>query len=158
VTVLKKREAFRAAFAGFDPDAVAAFGEEEVELLLGDERLLRNRAKIEAAIQNARATVALREVDGLPEGPVGAEAGLARLVWSFRPEEEPPAPSLHEGAGSMIPESVALAKELKRRGFTFVGPVTMYALMQAIGIVNDHPEESPRRAACAAAVRKALAD
>ena len=73
VTVLKKREAFRAAFAGFDPDAVAAFGEEEVELLLGDERLLRNRAKIEAAIQNARATVVLREADGLPEGPVGAE-------------------------------------------------------------------------------------
>lgn len=156
VVVLRKREALREAFCGFDPEKVAEFGEEDVERLLGDERLLRNRQKVLAAITNARATVALREAEDLPDEPAAAAPGLARLVWSYRPHLAPPPPGMDELPGSTSEESKALAKDLKRRGFTFVGPVTMYALMQAIGIVNDHPEGSPRRAACEKAVAKAL--
>ncbi len=155
--ILRKRDAFREVFADFDPEVVAGFEESDIERLLRDERIVRNRRKIEAAVGNARATLALRTAEDLPEVPAGVEPGLAQLVWSFRPEIPGPAPSLEEGPGATSPESVALAKELRRRGFTFVGPTTAYALMQAIGIVNDHPDSSPRRQACAAAVKDALA-
>lgn len=129
LTILRKRENFRAAFAGFDADAVARFTEDDVERLLADEGIVRNRLKVQAAINNARATVALQEAGG----------SLSELVWSFAPEsprEEPPA--TWNDVPASTPESKALAKELKAHGFTFVGPTTMYALMQALGIVNDH--------------------
>jgi DNA-3-methyladenine glycosylase I len=127
LTILRKRENFRAAFANFDADAVARFGDRDVERLLSDAGIVRHRGKIEAAIANARATVALRD-DGtlLPE-----------LVWSFRPPERP-APESWDGWPSTTPESTALSRELKRRGFRFVGPTTVYSTMQACGIVNDH--------------------
>lgn len=132
-TILRKRPAFREAFAGFDPDRVADFGEADVERLMTDARIVRNRAKIEATIRNAAATVALR-----PDG------GLARLVWSFRPEATP-APEALADIPTTSPESIALSKELKRRGFAFVGPTTMFALMEAIGIVDTHLLASHRR-------------
>ena len=136
LTILRKREAFRAAFAGFDFARVARFGERDVERLLGDASIVRNRAKIEAAIANARAA---REL-------VAAGESLAELAWSFRPEGEPP-PSGAEQLPATTDASTALAKELKRRGFRFVGPTTAYALMQAVGIVNDHIDglRGPRR-------------
>lgn len=128
ITVLRKRDAFRAAFAGFDPDAVARFGDDDVARLMADAGIVRNRAKIEASISNARAVLALRE-----EG-----VDLGELVWSFAPPE-PSAPSEDlGGVQATTPESRALAKELKRRGFRFVGPTTAYAAMQACGVVNDH--------------------
>jgi DNA-3-methyladenine glycosylase I len=127
LTILRKREGFRAAFAGFDADAVARFGDEDVERLLADAAIVRNRAKIEATLANAAAIVALREA-GEP---------FAELVWSFRPPPAPAPRRLDELPGA-TPESKALAKELKRRGFRFVGPTTAYALMQAAGLVNDH--------------------
>ena len=127
LTILRKREGFRAAFAGFDFDRVAAYGERDVERLMGDAAIVRNRAKIEATIANARAA---REL-------AAAGDSLAQLAWSFRPEREPA-----RGDGSEPPaitaESKALAKALRARGFRFVGPTTAYALMQAVGIVNDH--------------------
>jgi len=126
ITILRKRPAFRAAFAGFDPEAVAVFGDDDVARLMADAGIVRNRRKIEAAIVNARATVALREDGGLP-----------RLVWAHRPQPGP-APRAMSDLPAQTPESVALARELKRRGFAFVGPTTMYALMQACGVVNDH--------------------
>jgi DNA-3-methyladenine glycosylase I len=124
--ILGKRDGIREAFAGFDPDTVARFGARDVERLLGDARVIRNRRKLEAIVQNAQATVALRQ-----------EAPLPELVWSFRP---PPrgAPRTYEDLPSLTDESKALAKELKRRGFAFVGPTTLYSTMQAVGIVNDH--------------------
>jgi DNA-3-methyladenine glycosylase I len=125
LTILRKRENFRAAFDGFDPERVAAYGPSEVKRLLGDAGIVRNRAKIEAAIANAQATVAMAE-DG---------ESLAALAWSHRPERARDAE-----LPSMTAESKALAKALKRRGFRFVGPTTAYALMQAVGIVNDHLE------------------
>ncbi|MET9326108.1 DNA-3-methyladenine glycosylase I [Tsukamurella sp. NPDC003166] len=132
-TVLRKRPAFRAGFADFDPDAVAAFDETDVERLLCDAGIIRNRQKIEATIGNARATVALRD-----------DGGLVPLVWSFQPERTP-APRTMAEVAATSPESVALSKELRRRGFRFVGPTTMYALMQAVGIVDDHLVGSHRR-------------
>ncbi|MGC5027804.1 DNA-3-methyladenine glycosylase I [Tsukamurella sp. DT100] len=132
-TVLRKRPAFRAGFADFDPDAVAAFDEGDIERLLADAGIIRNRQKIEATIGNARAVVALRE-----------DGGLVDLVWSFRPERTPEPRTMAEVAATS-PESVALSKELRRRGFRFVGPTTMYALMQAVGIVDDHLVDSHRR-------------
>jgi DNA-3-methyladenine glycosylase I len=125
VTILRKRPGFRAAFANFDPDAVADFGDDDVARLMEDAGIVRNRRKIEAAIVNARATVALRDDGGLP-----------KLVWGHRPEPSDPHRSMSE-LPAQIPESKALAKELKKRGFAFVGPTTMYALMQACGLVND---------------------
>lgn len=133
VTILRKREAFRAAFAGFDPDAVAAFGEADVERLLGDAGIVRNRAKILATITNAKATIALR-----------ADGGLVDLVWSFRPEATPQ-PAQHSEIPTSSPESAALSKALRARGFAFVGPTTMYALMEAIGMVDTHLIDSHRR-------------
>lgn len=134
LTVLRKREAFRAAFSGFDPDLVAAFGEPDVERLLADAGIIRNRSKIMATIANARATVALRE----------SGESLAGLVWSYMPERSP-APRSEAEVPSTSPESVAMAKDLKRRGFAFVGPTTGYALMSAIGIVDVHLVSSHRR-------------
>ena len=127
LTILRKREAFRAAFAGFDFTAVAGFGDGDVERLLGDAGIVRNRAKIVAAIENARATAAL----------AAQGDSLAALLWTFAPERQAPARSLEE-LPAATPESTALARELKRRGFRFVGPTTVYALMQACGMVNDH--------------------
>jgi DNA-3-methyladenine glycosylase I len=129
-TILNKREAFREVFHGFDPDAVAAFGEDDEARLMSDARIVRNRAKISAAIVNARATVALREAPDL-------DGGLEALVLSFAPEV-PPAPSSTEEMQTASPESKALSKELKKRGFAFVGPTTMFALMEAIGIFDPH--------------------
>jgi DNA-3-methyladenine glycosylase I len=127
LTILRKREGFRAAFAGFDIDAVAGFGDADVARLLADAAIVRNRAKVEAAIANARAARALRD---------GGES-LTEVIWSFAPAARP-APRSYADVPAVTPESTALAKELKRRGFRFVGPTTAYAAMQACGVVNDH--------------------
>ncbi|MER7796195.1 DNA-3-methyladenine glycosylase I [Microbacterium sp. NPDC096154] len=132
-TILRKRPAFRAAFADFDPDTVAAFDDTDVERLMHDAGIVRNRAKILATIGNARATVDLRE-----------DGGLAQLLWRFQPAHTPTPRTLAE-IPSSSPESVALSKELKRRGFRFVGPTTMFALMEAVGIVDTHLLASHRR-------------
>jgi len=132
-TILRKREAFRAAFDGFDPDRVAAYDEADVARLMSDPGIVRNRLKVEATIANARATVALR-----------ADGGLVELVWSFKPAATPAPRTLAEVPASS-PESVALARELKRRGFRHVGPTTMFALMEAVGIVDTHLVGSHRR-------------
>jgi DNA-3-methyladenine glycosylase I len=128
LTILRKREGFRAVFAGFDPVRVAAFGDADVARLLADAAIVRNRAKVEATIANARATVALAE----------AGESLAELAWSFSPRGGRRAPRTVADVPATTPESTALARELKRRGFRFVGPTTAYALMQACGLVNDH--------------------
>ncbi len=136
ITVLRKREAFRAAFDGFEPEAIAAYGEADIARLLADEGIIRNRMKILATIGNARAALALRD---------DPKAGdLARLVWSAMPERSP-SPESDIEVPSTSPESVALAKDLKRRGFSFVGPTTVYALMSAIGVVDVHLRSSHRR-------------
>lgn len=135
LTVLRKREAFRTAFAGFDPDRVAAFGTSRVDELMADSALIRNRRKIEATISNAAATIELRE---------HVEGGLAALVWSYMPARSP-APRRDDELPATSPESHALARELKRYGFRFVGPTTAFALMSAIGIVDVHIVESHRR-------------
>jgi DNA-3-methyladenine glycosylase I len=127
LTILRKRENFRAAFDGFEFERVAGYGDRQVARLLADAGIVRNRAKIEAAIANAGATLALAK-----EGE-----SLARLAWSFSPQRRR-APRGDADVPAATPESKALAKELKRRGFRFVGPTTAYALMQAVGIVNDH--------------------
>jgi DNA-3-methyladenine glycosylase I len=127
LTILRKREAFRAAFDAFEIGRVAAFDTADLERLLGDEGIVRNRAKIEATIENARAALRLRE----------SGSSLSELVWSFRPRRRA-APRWLSEVPATTPESVALAAELKRRGFRFVGPTTAYALMQACGLVNDH--------------------
>ena len=124
--ILRKRDELRQAFADFDPDAVAAFRSKTIERLLQDPRVIRNRRKLEAIVQNARATVELRADKPLPE-----------LVWSFRPPPSP-APRSHQDMPPFSDESKQLAKELKRRGFAFVGPTTLYSTMQAVGVVNDH--------------------
>lgn len=134
LTILRKREAFRAAFAGFEPDAVARFGATDVERLLDDAAIVRNRAKIDATIANARATVALREA-GTP---------LHELVWAHRPAPRP-APASFADLPAHAPEAAALAKALKKAGFRFVGPTTVYAAMQACGLVNDHLATCPVR-------------
>ncbi|MEU0499868.1 DNA-3-methyladenine glycosylase I [Nocardia sp. NPDC005998] len=124
ITILRKRPAFRAAFAGFAIDRVAAFGDGDVARLLADPGIVRNRAKIDAAIANARVAADL-------------DIGLDELIWSFAPAPRPRPRTIAE-VPATTPESVALAKELKRRGFRFVGPTTAYALMQATGMVDDH--------------------
>jgi DNA-3-methyladenine glycosylase I len=131
LTILRKREGFRRAFEDWDVQSIAAFGERDVERLLADSRIVRHRGKIEAAIANAVATQALHE-----RGET-----LDALLWAFAPERDGAAPpaSGHEVPAS-TPESKAMAKGLKRRGFRFVGPTTAYALMQAAGMVNDHLE------------------
>jgi DNA-3-methyladenine glycosylase I len=121
LTILRKRENFRAAFAGFDPEQVARFGDRDVERLLGDAGIVRHRGKIEGAIANARATVELRE-----------STPLAELVWEYRRDGDAPEWQAE------TPESRELSKRLRAAGFRFVGPTTVYATMQAIGVVNDH--------------------
>ena len=125
ITILRKREAFRDAFAGFDPAVVADYDKDDVARLMADAGIVRNRAKIAAALTNARAA------QQLPEG-------LSELLWSFAPEEGGPRPATLADVPATSAESVAMAKELKRRGFAFVGPTTAYALMQATGMVDDH--------------------
>ena len=125
ITILRKRPAFRRAFAGFDLDDVAAFDVADVTRLMSDETIVRNRAKIRATISNARAVRAL-DVD------------LSDLLWSFAPTEHVPAPAALSDVRTVTVESGALARALKRRGFRFIGPTTAYALMQATGMVDDH--------------------
>jgi DNA-3-methyladenine glycosylase I len=127
LTILRKRENFRAAFADFDFDVVAKFTDRDVGRLLGDAGIVRNRAKIEATIANARAATEMAS---------GGES-LAKLMWSFAPERSA-APASFEDLASTTSESKAFAKELKARGFRFIGPTTAYAAMQACGVVNDH--------------------
>ena len=127
LTILKKRENFRRAFADFDPERVARYGKREVGRLLKDAGIVRHRGKIEATIANARGALTLRD-QGTP---------LHELVWSHRPDPRPPVKSIWD-LPSTTPESVALSKQLKRAGFRFVGPTTVYAAMQACGVVNDH--------------------
>jgi DNA-3-methyladenine glycosylase I len=128
LTILRKRESFRAAFANFDIEAVAAFGDRDVERLLADAGIVRHRGKIEAAIQNARAAAEMHR----------AGESLAGMVWSHAPAGRRRAPRSDEDIPAITPESTALSKELKKRGFRFVGPTTAYAAMQACGVVNDH--------------------
>jgi DNA-3-methyladenine glycosylase I len=136
VTILRKRDAFRAAFAGFDPEAIACFGDADRERLLGDAGIVRNRAKIDATIANAQATVALREHGGLPA-----------LIAAHRPPQQDPPPRALADMRTQTDETKALSKALKARGFRFVGPTTLYALMQACGYVDDHLAGCPRRGA-----------
>jgi len=128
LTILRKRENFRTAFAGFDPAVVARFGKQDVARLLVDAGIVRHRGKIEAAIANAQGTLALRAA-GTP---------LEELVWAHRPKRIRSAPRTLRNLPATTPESNALSKELKRAGFRFVGPTTVYATMQACGVVNDH--------------------
>lgn len=132
-TILRKRPSFRAAFADFHPDTVAAYTEADVERLLQDPGIVRNRLKIRAAITNARATIALR-----------SEGGLVDFVWSFQPASTV-APSTYADVPTQSPESLALSKALRKKGFAFVGPTTMFALMEAIGMVDTHLVDSHRR-------------
>jgi DNA-3-methyladenine glycosylase I len=135
LTILRKREAFRLAFAQFDPERVAAFDDADRARLLADASIVRNRLKVDAAITNARAVVALRDTGGLDE-----------LFWSFAPVAHV-RPAGPDDLRATSPESVALAKALKRAGFVFVGPTTMYAAMQACGVVDDHLEGCHRAGA-----------
>lgn len=132
-TILHKREAFRKAFADFDPEQVAGYEEKDVEKLMGNAGIIRNRAKIIATITNAQATLRLRD-----------QGGLAEFVWSFQPATTP-APRTMAEVPTQSPESVALAKALRNQGFSFVGPTTMHALMEAIGIIDTHLIGSHRR-------------
>lgn len=126
LVILRKRAAFRAAFAGFDPARVAGFDDAAVQALLGDAGIVRNRAKIEATVHNARRVLAL-------------EPPLDELLWSFAPDQSArPRPARLADVPAVTPESVAMARTLKRLGFRFVGPTTCYALMQAAGLVDDH--------------------
>lgn len=126
ITILRKREAFRAAFGGFVPEKVAAYDEVDVERLLSNSSIIRNRAKIEATISNARVLVNSPELD------------LDLLLWSFAPPRRTARHASIADVPAITPESSAMAKELKRRGFKFIGPTTAYALMQATGMVDDH--------------------
>jgi DNA-3-methyladenine glycosylase I len=139
LTILRKREGFRSAFAGFDPVKVASYTRQDVARLLTDAAIIRNRAKIEATIANARATLEVQ----------GQTGSLAELVWSFEPKRRGRAVPVRLGElPATTAESTALSKELRRRGFRFVGPTTVYATMQALGVVNDHLKGCYVRSAC----------
>ncbi len=125
ITILRKRPAFRAAFAGFSIEKVAAFSEADADRLMVDAGIVRNRMKVDAALHNARVAA------DLPDG-------LSALLWSYAPVPRPPRPATRADVPATTPESVAMAKDLKKRGFKFVGPTTAYALMQATGMVDDH--------------------
>lgn len=125
LTILNKRPRFREVFAGFDPDVVSQFDDSDVERLLSDAGIIRNRQKIMASIHNAQLVYAM------------VPGELDRLLWSFAPESHE-RPSSMDAVATTSPESIAMAKELRRRGFKFVGPTTMYALMQSTGMVDDH--------------------
>ncbi len=133
LTVLRKREAFRSAFVGFDAEQVAAYGPDDVERLLQDASIIRNRQKIEATLTNARALVALHEAGG----------SLDELVWSFAPEARTDQPTSWTDVPAKTDGSLALSKALKKAGFVFVGPITAYATMQACGLVDDHLATCP---------------
>jgi DNA-3-methyladenine glycosylase I len=137
LTILRKRDGFRKAFAGFDPSAVAEFTDADVERLLADSAIVRNRAKILATIGNAQAALRLREQD----------VSLAALLWSFEPAASQP-PQAMAALPALIPESKAFSGELRRHGFRFVGPTTVYAAMQSLGVVNDHLDGCYFRAVC----------
>jgi DNA-3-methyladenine glycosylase I len=143
ITILRKRDNFRAAFDGFDPERVARYGSDDVARLLADAGIVRNRLKVEAAIANARAVLDLRDA-GTP---------LPQVVWAHRADPARPAPASFGELPAVTPESTALAKTLKRHGFRFVGPTTAYAAMQACGLVNDHLAGCVARAATEAAQR-----
>jgi DNA-3-methyladenine glycosylase I len=130
ITILRKRAAFRAAFADFDPAVVAGFGAADVDRLLADAGIVRHRGKIEATIANARAYHEL----------VATEGSLDAYVWRFAPQSPPPPPRRIDDIPAVTPESVALSRDLKRRGWRFVGPTTAYAFMQSMGLVDDHLE------------------
>ena len=133
LTILRKRPAFRSAFHGFDVERIAAFGDEDIERLMSDAAIVRNRAKILAAITNAQATIALRDQDGLDA-----------LIWRYRVDDAP-APRSATDVPTTSAASRALAKELKSHGFAFVGPTTAYALMEAIGLLDTHLVDCHRR-------------
>lgn len=139
ITILRKRESFRRAFKGFDPLAIARFGERDIRRLLADPSIVRHRGKIEATINNARVTLDMHDEPG----------SLSDLIWSFAPARKQRAPRKFADVQSLTPESVALSKELQRRGFRFVGPTTMYAAMQSLGLVNDHLSRCHFRRECA---------
>jgi DNA-3-methyladenine glycosylase I len=141
ITILRKRDNFRAAFADFEPEAVAAFDDDDVARLMADAGIVRNRLKVDATINNARAVLGLRD----------AGTSLPELVWAHRPDPRRPAPAGWGDVAALTPESTALAKALKREGFRFVGPTTAYAAMQACGLVNDHLAGCVARAATEAA-------
>lgn len=134
LTILRKRENFRAAFAGFDPEVVSRFGSADVERLLGDAGIVRHRGKIESVLNNARRAGEI----------VNERGGLADFLWEFAP----PARRKFTGIVPVTAESTALSKELRRRGWSYVGPTTMHAFMQAVGMVNDHAPGCAARAAC----------
>src|SRR5438270_2050461 len=139
LTILRKRDGFRRAFAGFEPEKVATFDDGDVARLLADASIIRHRGKIEATIANAAATLAVQADRG----------SLAALVWEFEPARRGRAAPVHLGdLAPQTPESVALSKALRRFGFRFVGPTTAYAAMQSLGLVNDHLQGCHRRAAC----------
>jgi DNA-3-methyladenine glycosylase I len=148
LTILRRREGFRRAFAGFEPEKVAAFDDGDVTRLLADRGIIRHRGKIEAAIANARATLAVQ-----------AERGsLAALVWEFEPARRGRAAPVRLGdVAPHTPESAALSKALRHYGFRFVGPTTAYAAMQSLGLVNDHLKGCHVRAACEAERRSGIA-
>ncbi len=128
LTILRKREAFRLAFKDFDPIKVARFNDNNIDRLMNNEGIVRNRAKIEATIGNAKATLKVQDQVG----------SLSKLIWSFAPIKPGKAPRKFGDLPAATPESHALSKELLKRGFKFVGPTTMYAAMQSLGLVNDH--------------------
>ncbi|MCU1635579.1 MAG: 3-methyladenine glycosylase [Cryobacterium sp.] len=133
VTILRKRPAFRQAFDGFDPVTVARFTDDDTDKLMANPGIVRNRLKIRAAVTNAQATLQLR-----------AEGGLVDFVWSFQPQSTP-SPRHPGEIPTSSPESVALAEGLRKKGFAFVGPTTMFALMEAVGIIDTHLVQSHRR-------------
>ena len=132
-TILRKRPAFREAFADFNPDKVALFNDADVQRLMNDAGIVRNQRKILATINNAHATIKLRD-----------KGGLADFIWSFQPDETPQSHTIAE-IPTKSAESLALSKALRKEGFNFVGPTTMYALMEAVGIVDTHLLDSHRR-------------
>jgi len=134
LTILRKRDGFRRAFAGFDPEVVATFGARDVRRLLADTSIVRHRGKIEATIANARAVLDVR----------ASGETLAGLLWRHEPKARR-APRMLDQLPAKTPESIALSKELRRRGFRFVGPTTVYAAMQSLGVVNDHLARCPAR-------------
>jgi DNA-3-methyladenine glycosylase I len=145
LTILRKRDAFRQSFVGFDIDRVARFGPREVDRLLADSDIVRHRGKIESAINNARRAKALVDEYG----------SLAAYVWQWEPVPEArPRRVIRAALVGTTPESTALSKDLKRRGWTFVGPTTMYAFMQAVGLVNDHVDGCASRGAVETARRR----
>jgi DNA-3-methyladenine glycosylase I len=146
ITILRKREAFRAAFRQFSIEKVARFGERDVARLMADAGIVRSRAKIDAAIGNARAALALLEM----------EPSLAHVVWEHAPRRPPRPPRAMSDIPAITAGSTALSKRLKAAGFRFVGPTTMYALFQALGVVNDHLVGCPVREAVAREQQQAL--